>query len=83
MMLDASFDAFDDNYSNSWMQLSVLDYNEDTIPNMDNVTSSTIMYNITDKDSVRNASLAILEIYDVKSNNIKFCFRRPKIISNN
>jgi hypothetical protein len=41
----------------------VLNYDEDTVPLVDNITSSTVTCNTTGDDSARNTSFATLEVY--------------------
>jgi hypothetical protein len=63
-----------------YMQHTVLEYDEHTIPFVDDVISSIIMCNTADNDSVGNASLATLEVFEVNGKDIKFCFHGLKII---
>ena len=46
------------------------------------MTNSTVTCDTTDNDSVGNASIALLEVYEVFDDDIKYCFHRPKIIPN-
>ena len=68
-------ESFDDGYSVMSIQHTILEYNEDTIPFVNDVTSSTVTCNTTDDDPVGNTSLATLEVYEVNDEDIKFCFR--------
>ena len=50
----------------------------------DSMTNSTITCNDTDNDSVGNASIASLKVYEVfDEDDIEYCFRGPKIIPKN
>ena len=50
----------------------------------DSMTNSTIMCEDTDDDSVGNASIASLEVYEVfDDDDIEYCFHGPKIIPKN
>jgi len=76
-------DTFDDNCSVVCIRQNVMEYNEDAIPFIDDVTSSTITYNTTGDDYVGNVSLATLKVYEVNIGDIEFCFHGPKIIPKN
>ena len=47
------------------------------------MTDSTITCDTTDNDSVGNASIALLEVYEVFNDNIEYYFHGPKIIPKN
>ena len=47
---------------------------------IDDTTNCTTESTIADNDSVGNASLASLEIYEVFNDNITYCFHGPKIV---
>jgi hypothetical protein len=47
------------------------------------MTNSTITCHTTDDDSVGNASIALLEVYEVFDDDIEYCFHGPKIIPKN
>ena len=47
------------------------------------MTNSTITCDTTDDDSVGNASIALLEVYEVFDDDIEYCFHGPKIIPKN
>jgi hypothetical protein len=47
------------------------------------MTDSTVMCATTDNDSVGNASIASLEVYEVFDDDIEYCFHGPKIIPKN
>ena len=50
----------------------------------DSMTNSTIMCNATDDDSVGNALIASLKVYEVfNEDDIEYCFHGPKIIPKN
>jgi hypothetical protein len=47
------------------------------------MTDSTITCDTTDNDSVGNASIASIEVYEVFDDDIEYCFHGPKIIPKN
>ena len=50
----------------------------------DSMTNSTVTCEDTDDDSVGNASIASLEVYEVfNDDDIEYCFHGPKIIPKN
>ena len=46
----------------------------------DTMTDCTIESTIVDDDSVGNASIASIELYEVFDDDIEYCFHGPKII---
>ena len=49
----------------------------------DDTTDCTVGSTLADDDSVGNASLASLELYEVFDDDIEYCFHGPKIIPRN
>ena len=50
---------------------------------IDDTTNCTVESTIANDDSVGNASLASLELYEVFDDDIKYCFHGPKIVPRN
>ena len=76
-------DTSDANNSVSCTMHKLFTFDKESFPLSDSMTDSTITCNATDDDSVGNASLATLKVYEVFGDNIQFCFHGPKIIPKN
>jgi hypothetical protein len=71
-------DAFDDTVSCNMNKLLYFSSNSSA-----SMIGGTIMCDTTDNDSVGNASIASLEVYEVFNDDIEYCFHGPKIIPKN
>ena len=70
---DVSFNNFLlDNYSVTCEKQRVLNYDVDTVPLVDNATSSTVTCITTYDNSVGNTSFATPKVYEVNDDDIKF-----------
>ena len=81
-LTDHSADTFDGK-STIDKQFNTLDYDEDTLPLVDEPTVSTAMCTISDNESAGNAFLMSVDVFEVDDESIRFNYRGPKVVPRN
>lgn len=76
-------DTIDEKLTIAPSNLKTLDYDEDTVPLIDDSTVSTAMCTVSDEKSAGNASLLSVDVFEVDDDGIRFNYRGSKVVPRN